>query len=257
MGVPFIFAGQAGPLPLSELDADFAFLAGTPNIAPFTSDSTGRVTLPAPVGGTGAAMTVQGSVTTGAAQPVLNIVQNDTTNGSGGLQVTSSVAHDTNVAVINTVNSGTTFTEIVMFGGSATDNASLIMTNPNWAASGGTSFPIVGLPAGQNFIISAVNGNSGVGGWPICFVTGGTVRMIINGAGVTTVAPTVSPAAGGSAACGIQASSTANLGLFFGTGAPTFSAAQGSIYSNTTGGAGARLYVNTSGSTTWTPLTTP
>lgn len=42
-----------------------------------------------------------------------------------------------------------------------------------------------------------------------------------------------------------------------GTGAPTFSAAKGTIYSNITGSSVAtRLYVNTDGATTWTNVTT-
>ena len=36
-----------------------------------------------------------------------------------------------------------------------------------------------------------------------------------------------------------------------GTGVPTFAAPQGSLYINITGGAGARLYMNSNGSTTW------
>jgi hypothetical protein len=36
-----------------------------------------------------------------------------------------------------------------------------------------------------------------------------------------------------------------------GTGAPTFAAAQGSLYIRIDGGAGARLYMNSTGSTTW------
>lgn len=39
-----------------------------------------------------------------------------------------------------------------------------------------------------------------------------------------------------------------------GTGAPTFSAAQGSMYIRTDGGINTRVYINTTGSTTWTPL---
>lgn len=71
-------------------------------------------------------------------------------------------------------------------------------------------------------------------------------------------ANTTAPPASGSSACGMLASSTANLGVFFGTGAPTFSAAEGALYSNTTGGVGTRLYINTSSvsGTTWTALTT-
>lgn len=63
------------------------------------------------------------------------------------------------------------------------------------------------------------------------------------------------PSSGASTA-GIKLSSTSNFGIFFGTGAPTFSAAQGSIYLNTSGSStSTRLYVNTSGSTTWTSFT--
>lgn len=36
-----------------------------------------------------------------------------------------------------------------------------------------------------------------------------------------------------------------------GTGAPTFTAPQGSMYIRIDGGAGARLYMNSNGSTTW------
>lgn len=42
-----------------------------------------------------------------------------------------------------------------------------------------------------------------------------------------------------------------------GTGAPTFSAAQGSLYLNLTGSsASTRLFVNSTGSTTWVAVTT-
>lgn len=63
--------------------------------------------------------------------------------------------------------------------------------------------------------------------------------------------------AGGSQAAGILMSSTAHLGIYFGSGAPTVSAAQGSIYIRTDGSStSTRLYVNTNGSTTWTNVTT-
>jgi len=42
-----------------------------------------------------------------------------------------------------------------------------------------------------------------------------------------------------------------------GTGAPTFTAPKGTVYSNITGSSTAtRLYVNTDGGTTWTNVTT-
>lgn len=42
-----------------------------------------------------------------------------------------------------------------------------------------------------------------------------------------------------------------------GTGAPTFTAAKGTVYTNITGSTTAtRIYVNTDGATTWTNVTT-
>jgi hypothetical protein len=63
--------------------------------------------------------------------------------------------------------------------------------------------------------------------------------------------------AGGTAGSGYKFSSTANFGIFFGSGAPTLSAAQGSLYLRSDGSSTlTRLYVNTNGSTTWTNVTT-
>lgn len=63
--------------------------------------------------------------------------------------------------------------------------------------------------------------------------------------------------AGGTAGAGFTFSSTANFGVFFGSGAPTLSAAKGSIYLRSDGsGTNDRAYVNTSGGTTWTALVT-
>lgn len=63
--------------------------------------------------------------------------------------------------------------------------------------------------------------------------------------------------AGGTAGAGFLVSSTSNLGVFFGSGAPTLSAAQGSVYIRTDGSStSTRLYINTNGATTWTNVTT-
>jgi hypothetical protein len=62
--------------------------------------------------------------------------------------------------------------------------------------------------------------------------------------------------AGGTAGAGILLSSTTNFGIFFGSGAPTLSAAAGSLYIRTdNAGANLRLYSNTTGSTTWVAIT--
>lgn len=63
--------------------------------------------------------------------------------------------------------------------------------------------------------------------------------------------------AGGTTGSGLTFSSTANLGIFFGSGAPTLSAAQGSLYIRTDGSSSStRVYVNSTGSTTWVAITT-
>lgn len=80
---------------------------------------------------------------------------------------------------------------------------------------------------------------------------------------VTTVSATgnitadsgTAPAAGGMAA--FLASSTAGLGIYVGSGAPTVSAAKGSLYLRTDGSStSTRAYINTDGATTWTAITT-
>lgn len=63
--------------------------------------------------------------------------------------------------------------------------------------------------------------------------------------------------AGGTAGVGLCMSSTANFGVFFGSGAPTLSAAKGSLYMRSDGsGTNDRMYVNTDGGTTWTAVVT-
>lgn len=63
--------------------------------------------------------------------------------------------------------------------------------------------------------------------------------------------------AGGTTGAGLKVSSTANFGVFFGSGAPTLSAAKGSLYLRSDGSTtNDRMYVNTNGSTTWTAVTT-
>jgi hypothetical protein len=63
--------------------------------------------------------------------------------------------------------------------------------------------------------------------------------------------------AGGTAGVGHMFSSTSNFGVFFGSGAPTLSAAKGSLYLRSDGtGTGDRAFINTNGTTTWTAITT-
>lgn len=70
-------------------------------------------------------------------------------------------------------------------------------------------------------------------------------------------APGTAIPAGGANTLGFRATSTANFGVFFGSGAPSLSAAQGSIYLRSDGSStSTRAYINTDGGTTWTAVTT-
>jgi hypothetical protein len=52
-------------------------------------------------------------------------------------------------------------------------------------------------------------------------------------------------------------SSVTNFGIFFGSGAPTLTAAKGSLYLRSDGSStSTRMYVNTDGGTTWTNVVT-
>jgi len=83
-----------------------------------------------------------------------------------------------------------------------------------------------------------------------------TVNNTASTTGQLSVQTGTAPPAAGAATSGIKVSSTANLGLFWGSGAPTFTAAQGAIYLRTDGSStSTRLYVNTTGATTWASFT--
>lgn len=83
-----------------------------------------------------------------------------------------------------------------------------------------------------------------------------TAGSTISTTGQLSLQTSTVPPAAGATTSGIKVSSTANFGIFWGSGAPTFTAAQGSLYLRTDGSStSTRLYVNTTGSTTWTNFT--
>lgn len=89
-----------------------------------------------------------------------------------------------------------------------------------------------------------------------------TERMRINRTGLVSIVGSVLMAnatavpAGGTASLGYKFSSATDFGIFFGSGAPTLAAAQGSLYMRSDGaGTATRLYVNTNGTTGWTNFT--
>jgi hypothetical protein len=84
-----------------------------------------------------------------------------------------------------------------------------------------------------------------------------TIRPTTKVTGSVNARSTTTIPAGGTAGAGYTLSSTANFGIFFGSGAPTLSAAQGSLYLRSDGSTtNNRMYVNTNGTTGWTAVTT-
>lgn len=79
----------------------------------------------------------------------------------------------------------------------------------------------------------------------------------VNAAGSIIAASATAIPAGGTTGTGLKVSSTANFGVFFGSGAPSLSAAKGSLYMRSDGSStSTRMYVNTDGGTTWTNVVT-
>ena len=73
----------------------------------------------------------------------------------------------------------------------------------------------------------------------------------------STVTALSGEAATAGGAFAVSVTNEGDLGIYVGSGAPTISAGQGSIYLRTDGSStSTRLYVNTDGSTTWTNVTT-
>lgn len=83
-----------------------------------------------------------------------------------------------------------------------------------------------------------------------------TVTGAVTASGSVKAGSGTAVTAGGSTT-GLLVSSVSNLGIFVGSGVPTLSAAQGSLYLRTDGSStSTRLYVNTNGTTGWTNVTT-
>lgn len=136
-------------------------------------------------------------------------------------------------------------------------SATSLAVGPN-----GTTNPVLSVDSSQGSqqVGLKVTGNASGFGVVLQVISGTTnenLRVQAKGTGKPVLQYNTAPAAGGSSAASVGLSSTANLGIYFGSGAPTVSAAQGSLYIRTDGSSiSTRLYVNTDGGTTWTNVTT-
>lgn len=123
-----------------------------------------------------------------------------------------------------------------------------------WAlAIGGNSgfqYAVASLKVAANYIISwSQTTNNATATADTTLARQAAGRVVVMG-GVATPA-------GGSANLGLVFGTTAGFGIYIGSGLPTLSAAQGSIYLRSDGSStSTRLYVNTNGTTGWTNVTT-
>lgn len=86
------------------------------------------------------------------------------------------------------------------------------------------------------------------GVWKLPLATAGSTLIIASGTAIP---------AGGQAGMGVVFSTTANFGLFVGSGAPSISAAKGSLYLRSDGSSSStRVYVASDGAGTWVAVTT-
>lgn len=88
-------------------------------------------------------------------------------------------------------------------------------------------------------------------------VSGSAIAEAANIIGtVLNVASSVATPAGGSTSARLIFGTTSGFGIYYGSGAPSVSAAQGSLYLRSDGSStSTRLYVNTDGATAWTNFT--
>lgn len=129
------------------------------------------------------------------------------------------------------------------------------------AAAGGVAVAAISSGTNENLTLDA----KGSGTITIGSVSTGAITIsratTINGAGTVNgplgAAKGEALPAGGNANASITATSTASFGIYFGSGAPSVSAAKGSLYLRSDGsGVGDRAYINTDGAGTWTAITT-
>lgn len=115
------------------------------------------------------------------------------------------------------------------------------------AAAGAVAIDVVSSGTNESLTIDA----KGTGNITLGSVSTGTINVVP----VLRAASTTTVTAGGAQMLGFGTATA--RGVYVGSGAPTVSAAQGSLYLRTDGSStSTRAYINTDGATTWTAITT-
>ena len=244
--------------------------------------SAGSLTLTTPLGvasgGTGLATLTAGYIPYGNGTSALSTSVNLYFSGSNLGITNTSPAYKIDVVGngIFTKSSNTSALTDIMAG--ASDYSTSFRSVGLRQYSSATTGTLCGLATANLGSVQFINTSGGViatnGGTAIVFGTSDTERMRITGAGdigigtatpgtlltvngVATLCSGTATPAGGSTSARLLFGTTAGFGIYYGSGAPTVSAAQGSLYLRSDGTTtNDRMYVNTNGSTTWTAVTT-
>jgi len=136
-------------------------------------------------------------------------------------------------------------------------NESANVTNESLRIYNGSSNHTV-LTDGTNKWGISIDGSNG--NYRVARLAGSGVVLFTNNTqttGTLTANSLATIPVGGANTVGFNITSVANFGIFCGSGAPTLSAAQGSLYLRSDGSStSTRLYVNTNGTTGWTNVVT-
>lgn len=185
---------------------------------------------------------IYGDATIGA-----NVVQKRYSNDASGPSLLLAKTRDSTPTGTTTVQNGDTLGAITWIGSDGTANRSVgqILCTVDGAPSTGV------MPTRLSFAISmpgAATGSEAMRILPSRGIEGNDYIKAHAGTSIPS---------GGTTGAGFQFSNAVNFGVFFGSGAPTLSAARGSLYLRSDGNAtNNRMYVNTDGGTGWTAVTT-
>ena len=180
-----------------------------------------------------------------------NLTFDGTSLTAGGFITTGTISTG-KIADSATAGAGLTITA----GTATTDVRPLTMTQ-TWNAAGVTFEGILytitdTASAAGSLALQILGGAAGTTN----LISVSKAGLVTTGASVLAHGATAIPA-GGTVGAGLLVSSTANFGVFFGSGAPDKAAAKGSLYLRSDGsGAADRAYINTDGSTAWTAIAT-
>jgi hypothetical protein len=204
-------------------------------------------------------MSATGNITGGnlnAVNLVINRISSDDSsfvNIEDGINVTGTIDVSGNITGGNLNAAGLSLSGNVV---SAINTTSAITTTANITGGNLNAVNLV-INNIRSEDSSFVNIEDGINVTGTIDVSGNITGGNLNTTGTVLAQSATAIPTGGAVGAGYVFSATANFGIFFGSGVPTLSAAQGSLYLRSDGTTtNNRMYVNTDGTTTWTAVIT-